>query len=115
MKNQFKVMVFLLAVTLGACSKEVEITSHDWIFEKGSCEASFTLKSNASTEIDRKIRITAYRQKNIGKGARVNDTIGEKEFIITLKPNEKREFKEKVVLKIRTRPYMVIVSQFEPN
>ena len=82
-------------------------------YENGKCEVTFTLKNNEYNERSRKVRIVAHRQSNIGKGAVVNDILGEKTFLVYLKPREKKEITETVDLFPNLRPTIVIVRHFE--
>ncbi len=73
---------------------------------------TFTIENKLSAEILRKIKITAYRLKMIGKG-RVVNILAEERFLVNLKPYETLEITKLITLRPNFRPSMVVVSHYK--
>jgi len=96
-----------------SCSKSVELNNQDWSCAQGICKIKFSLKNNENHETIRKIRIIAYSQTDIAKGAIVYNIIGERVFYVELKPKEQKNITEKLNLYSYLSPSMVVISHFD--
>ena len=113
MKNLFITIIVLFAFTLVSCSKDIELKNQDWSCEKGTCKVDFSLKSNKDHETIQKVRIIAHSQKDSGKGAVVDNIIGEKTVYIELKATEQKNCTETINLSSYLKPSMVVISHSE--
>ena len=109
------ILLGLIALSLYACGKDIELISQNWSYEDGICKGDFILKNNMDNFSTRKVRTVAHRQRNIGKGAVVNDILGEKVLHLGLRPHEIVEKTEPIDLIPNLRPSMIIVNHFEPK
>lgn len=112
MRNKLHPLLILTFVFLCSCSKDVKILDQNFTCENGLCVVKFKIENNIYEELDRKIYISLNRQRNIGKGAVVNDVLGEKSFIVHLKPNEKRVIEEPIKLIFNKMPSMLILNEY---
>lgn len=97
-----------------ACSDSIEITNQKWKYENRQCKVAFTIKNNEHSGTLRKVKITVFRQRNIGD-AIVNDILGEKTLFIEIKPNEVLDVEETIKLILNKRPTMVTIKDFKPK
>lgn len=100
------VMVFLLY----ACSNGVSLDAQKWVYEKGECNVTFTLRNHGKDESNQKVRIMAHEIKEIGKGAMVKDVTGAKIISVTLKPSETKEMAEILTIFSNRQPDIVAVT-----
>jgi hypothetical protein len=115
-KYFFAVIIFLIvAIYFYQKDDDVKISNITWAYNSGNCFVSFKIMNNSHNGLLRNVRITAHWQRNIGKGAVVNDIIGEKIITLELAPRSDQEFKESIKLSINRRPDIVSVSQWIPK
>jgi hypothetical protein len=119
MKRNYKyiivaVIIFIIALYFYQ-KDDVKVSNVNWTYNDGSCFVSFKIKNNSHYDLSRNVRITAHFQRNIGKGAVVNDIVGEKIITFNLAPRADIEFKETLELNINRRPDIVSVSQWSPK
>jgi hypothetical protein len=106
-------LIFFALLYFYSRSSGVEILKQTWVYNKDQCSVSFSVKNNKNVSIKRKFKITAYKQKKIGKGAIVSDVIGEKVLIIDFKPKEIIDLEETVKLLLNVKPSMVVINHFK--
>gem|GEM_PF-4921276 len=112
MRNKPIILLIFVSVFLWACGKDVAIYEKNFSCDNGECIVKFEIQNSKYEEIDRKIYISLTRQRNIGKGAVVNDMLGEKSSIVHLKPNEKKVIEEPVKLILNKIPSMLIINDY---
>jgi len=122
MKTKRRTLIYALAGTIVVLiairflvSGEVEIDRVKWSCEGLDCRVRFTIENKTSETLTRKIRISATRQKDIGKGAVVSDDLGETTFTLQLDPREERIVEETLRLIGNYRPTIVNVTQWVAN
>lgn len=81
MKRNFKyffaVIIFsIVAIYFFQKDDDVKISNITWAYDNSTCFVSFKIINNSHNALLRNVRITAHWQRNIGKGAVVNDIIG---------------------------------------
>jgi hypothetical protein len=110
MKKIFIVIIIIYSLVFVSCSNDIVLTNQAWSYEKEICTVEFSIKSNRSYYIIRKIQIIAHSLKHIGRGAVRNDVIGEKTFFIELKPREEKKWTGTINLFPNIRPSMVVIN-----
>jgi hypothetical protein len=106
-------LFFIVGLYFYSRNSCVEIIKQAWRYDKGQCTVSFSVKNNTNSHVKRKVKITAYKQRNIGKGAIVSDVIGGKVVLIDLKPNEIVDLEETVKMLANIKPNMVAINLFK--
>lgn len=91
MKNIFIVIIIVYSLVFVSCSNDIVLTNQAWSYEKEICTVEFSIKSNRDYNIIRRIRIIAHSQKDIGRGAVINNVIGEKIFYIEYSQGKKKD------------------------
>jgi len=86
------------------------LESHKWVYEEGVCNVTFKLRNDGNRVVDLNVRIVAHKQKSIGKGAVVDDIIGEKVVSVRIGQHEEKELSETLALFQNIRPDRVVVS-----
>lgn len=109
MKKLFITTIVLFTFALVSCSRDIELKNQDWSCEKGSCKVEFSLKNNKDARTIQKVRIIAHNQRDIGKGAIIDNIIGEKTVYIELKAREQKNCAETFYLSSYLNPSMVVI------
>ena len=113
MKKLYITTIVLFAFFLASCSKDIELKNQNWSCEKGKCKVEFLIKNNKDQETIQKVRIIAHNQRDIGKGAIVDNIIGEKTFYVELKAREQKNCTETINLSSYLKSSMVVISHSE--
>lgn len=111
MNKIFITAIILIALT--SCGKDVELRNEDWSCEMGTCKVKFTLKNNKNNTATQKVRILAYNQTDVAKGAIAHNIVGEKTFYTELKAGEQKNYTENVTFYSYLKPNMVVISHAE--
>ncbi|MDQ1353791.1 MAG: hypothetical protein QG657_4098 [Acidobacteriota bacterium] len=110
MKKILIVIIIIYLLVFVSCSNDIVLTNQAWSYEKEICTVEFSIKSNRDYNIIRRIRIIAHSQRHIGKGAIINDVIGEKTLCMELKPREEKKWTGTINLFPNIRPSMVVIT-----
>ncbi|MHB8131664.1 MAG: hypothetical protein ACYDEX_22010 [Mobilitalea sp.] len=108
MKKLFITTIVLFALT--SCGKDVELKNQNWSCESGTCKVEFSLKNNKDHGAIRKVRIIAYNQTDVGKGAIAHNIVGEKIFYTELRAGEQKNYTENIIFYSYLKPNMVVIS-----
>ena len=111
MKIIFITTLILFALT--SCGKDVELKNQNWSCESGTCKVEFSLKNNKDHGAIQKIRIIAYNQTDIAKGAISHNIVGEKIFYSELKAGEQKNYTENINFYSYLKPNMVVINHTE--
>ena len=105
-------LLAIISILIFSCSEKIEIYDQEWSYENQHCKVAFKIRNNEDYEKSIKVKLTAHKQRNLGKGGMVNDIIGEKTIIVDLRASEEQSFEETIKLLINKRPSMVTVNHF---
>lgn len=113
MKNIFIVIIVIYSIAFVSCSNDIVLTNQAWSYEKGICTVEFSIKSNRDYDVILWIRIIAHSREDIGRGAIINDVIGEKTLYMELKPREEKKWTGTINLLPNIRPNMMVIKYSE--
>ena len=116
MKLNWKVITVCLIITVGIAiylkrDTDIRVSEIKWVCDNGQCDVTFEIENKTYQDIERNISIRAVKEKYLGKGGIVSDTVGEAKFTIALDQREKRIIKEKI--KYIDRPIKIFVNVWE--
>lgn len=116
MKKKCNIIFIVIAAT--ACvyylfgKDDISISNVQWECSHGACNVSFNIANRSNNKSQRKIRIRAHSQRMIGKGAIVNEIVGEKNLTLSIAPFERRQIQEKLVLTGMGKVHLVAVNEW---